>query len=81
MAYTKCPDQACPLKFNCVRHDSRARFGDSGCFGNSPRSRDNCPFFFPHDHTGPRPGKLEGDVKPTALNEEWPRDENGRFIE
>jgi hypothetical protein len=80
VAYTKCPDQSCPLKSNCVRFDNRAHFGDSGCFGNSPRSRDNCQFFFPHDHTGPRPGKPEGNPPP-ALNADWPTEKDMKVIE
>jgi hypothetical protein len=61
------------MQSNCMRYDARPmEEKGQGYFGNSPRSRESCLYFFPFDHTAKRP---------TPLSEnEWPKEEHARII-
>ena len=66
MSYTRCQDRSCPMQFNCVRYDARYVEQPGECyFGKSPRSRDNCVYYHPFDHTQKAPAPLSSD---------WPKD-------
>lgn len=66
MNYTRCQDRSCPMQSNCMRYDARPMEAPGQAyFAGSPRSRDNCPFYFPFDHTVKQPPPLSSD---------WPKD-------
>lgn len=66
MSYTRCQDRNCPLQFNCIRYDAKPMPDlKTAYFASSPRNRDQCQFYFPHDHTQrPTPLTADGHVKP-----------------
>lgn len=57
------------MQANCMRYDARSMEAPGqGYFASSPRSRDQCAYFFPFDHTATTP------QQPTPLTSDWPKD-------
>jgi hypothetical protein len=68
MSYTRCQDRSCPKQQTCIRYDARPMEEPSqGYFGRSPRSRDECSYYYPVTHpgmVGERPTPLTNDNNP-----------------